>query len=67
MYMGVCIKEDFQEIGWEALSGFMWLRTRQVVGYSKHSDESVSFINCTEFLTYLLTYLLHGAESFLRS
>ena len=48
--MGVYIKEDLQEIGLETWTGFMWLRIGQVVCYSEHSDESVSFIKCTDLL-----------------
>jgi hypothetical protein len=48
--MGVYMKEHLHEIGWEAWTGFMWLRIGQVVCNSEQSDESVSFVKCREFL-----------------
>jgi len=37
------------------------------VGCTRVSNENLKYILSRNLLTYLLTYLLHGAESFLRS
>ena len=49
------IKTDFEEIGWGV----------ECIAAAQNRDK---WWNCCEYCnTYLLTYLLHGAESFLRS
>jgi hypothetical protein len=60
------MKMDYQEVGWRAWTGFIWLRIGQVVGCCECGNEPSGSIKCGEFLDQLRTGQLLRNDSELK-